>query len=84
VLTEEDDSGGNSQCLASLASAVGRFSVQEGRSDSTQNYKFKKEALTFSTYIEILHQAIFEYSDQLYQLGRLQILNRIHDINFGT
>jgi hypothetical protein len=30
-----------------------------------------------------LHGAIFEYFEQLYKLGKLQIPNSIHDINFG-
>jgi hypothetical protein len=34
--------------------------------------------------IQSLHSARFEYFEQLSQLGRLQILNRIHVVNFGT
>jgi hypothetical protein len=46
--------------------------------------KFKTDAFHYSKNTESLHDAIHEYSEQLSQLGQLQILNRIHSINFGT
>jgi hypothetical protein len=42
------------------------------------------EAFSWTKNIPILHGAIFEYLEQLSQLGQLQILNRIHAINSGT
>jgi hypothetical protein len=52
--------------------------------NSTQTCKFKKEALSCCKNIQTLHDSRFEYFEQLYQLGRLKILNRIHGINSGT
>jgi hypothetical protein len=55
------------------------------------NWKFelnksigKKEALLCSKNIQTLHAARIEYCEQLSSVGRFQILNRIHVINFGT
>jgi hypothetical protein len=42
------------------------------------------EAFPSSKNIQTLYGAIFEYSEQLSQLRQLQILNRIHVINFDT
>jgi hypothetical protein len=53
-------------------------------SNSTQISKFKKEAFPCSKNIKTLHDAKFEYFEQLYPLRRLQILNKIHVINSGT
>jgi hypothetical protein len=53
-------------------------------SNSTQTCKYKKEAFPYSKNIHSLHAAIFEYLEQLSQLGQLQILNRTHVINSGT
>jgi hypothetical protein len=53
-------------------------------SNSTQTCKFKKEAFPYSKNIKTLNTARFEYFEQLYTLGRFQILNMIHVINSGT
>jgi hypothetical protein len=53
-------------------------------SKKLQICKFKFSASVRSKIIQTLHEAIFEYIEQLYQLGQLQIPNKIHDINFGT
>jgi hypothetical protein len=43
-----------------------------------------EEAFMYSKNVQTLHAARFEYFEQLSQLGRLQVLNRIHVINSGT
>jgi hypothetical protein len=42
------------------------------------------ETFPSSKNIQTLHGAIFKYFEQLSQLGKLQILNRIHVINSRT
>jgi hypothetical protein len=42
------------------------------------------QAFSYSKIIQIFHDARFEYFEQLSQLGRLQILNIIYEINYGT
>jgi hypothetical protein len=51
--------------------------------NSTQTCKFKKEAFPCSKNIQTLHATRFEYCEQHYLLGPLQILNRTHVINSG-
>jgi hypothetical protein len=51
--------------------------------NSTQICKLKKVAFPCFKNIEILHRARFEHSDQVSQLYRLQILNKMHVINYG-
>jgi hypothetical protein len=42
------------------------------------------DAFLYSKNTQTLHEDIFEYWEQLSQLGPLQIRNRIHAINFGA
>jgi hypothetical protein len=50
-------------------------------SNSAQIHKFKMEAFSCSKNIQTLYDARFEYLEQLYQLGRLQIIYIVHAIN---
>jgi hypothetical protein len=52
--------------------------------NSTQICKFIKETFAWTKNIKTFHATRFEYFQQLFQLGRLQILNKIHVINSGT
>jgi hypothetical protein len=49
-----------------------------------QTFKFNADVFPCSKNIQTLHEDIFEYFEQLSQLGRLQIPNQIHAIYFGT
>jgi hypothetical protein len=53
-------------------------------SNSARICKFKIEAFPYSKNIQILHEAICSYCEQISQLGQLQILNMIHATNSGT
>jgi hypothetical protein len=44
----------------------------------------KMKAFPLSKNIQILYGRVFEYSEQLSQLGRHQVLDRIYVINSGT
>jgi hypothetical protein len=50
---------------------------------SAQTCKFKTDALHCSKNTQTLHEARFEYLEQLSQLAQLQISNRIRVIYFG-
>jgi hypothetical protein len=49
-----------------------------------QSLKSNSNASPWFKNIQTLHAAIFEYFEQLSQLGHLQIPNRIHVKKFGT
>jgi hypothetical protein len=49
-----------------------------------QTCKFKTDAFHCSKNTQALHDARFDYLEQTFQLGRLQIPNIIRVINFGT
>jgi hypothetical protein len=54
-----------------------------GEFHSAPNLKFKTDVISCSKNIQTLHEPRVEYSEQLLQLGRLQIPNIIHVIIFG-
>jgi hypothetical protein len=53
-------------------------------SNIAQTCKFKYTIFPQSEIILTLHEASFEYDEQFFQLGQLQIPTRIHVIKFGT
>jgi hypothetical protein len=53
-------------------------------SETAKICKFKTAIFRYSNHTQILYEAIIKYSEQLLQLGQLQIPNINHVINSGT